>query len=289
MTLRELLNIGTDFLKKQGNEDAVTESELLLCHLLKKDRIYLYVYGREPADEDLCQIFFDLLQRRAGGKPLQYILGTVEFMGISLSVNESVLIPRQDTEILVEEALKELSKLTQFLRHHQILDLCTGSGALAISLAKLDRKARVIAADLSDEALAVARKNAASAGLTDAICFCQGDLFDALDGQGPFDLILSNPPYIATDVIDTLAVEIRDHEPRMALDGGSDGLDLIRRILKEAPRHMKTGGLLLMEIGYDQGDTVRALALSQEKSFVRARILRDLNGNDRVLKVRKTR
>ena len=289
MTLRELLNIGTDLLKKQGNEDAVTESELLLCHLLNKDRIYLYAYGREPADEDLCQTFFDLLQRRADGTPLQYILGTVEFMGIPLTVNESVLIPRQDTELLAEEALKELSKLTRLLRHHQVLDLCTGSGALAISIAKLDRKARVTAADLSEEALEVARKNAAAAGVTDTIHFCQGDLFEALDGQGPFDLILSNPPYIATDVIDTLAVEIRDHEPRMALDGGTDGLDLIRRIMEEASRHMKPGGLLLMEIGYDQGNAVRALALSQKNPFIRARILRDLNGNDRVLKARKAR
>lgn len=289
MTLRELLTIGTEILKEHGNADAITESELLLCHLLNKDRIHLYAYGRDPADEGLCQTFFDLLQRRAGGTPLQYILGTVEFMGISLSVNESVLIPRQDTELLAEEALKELSKLTRLLGHRQILDLCTGSGALAISVAKLDRKARVTATDLSAEALVVARKNAAAAGVADTIRFCQGDLFDALDGPGHFDMILSNPPYIATEVIDTLAVEIREHEPRMALDGGNDGLDLIRRILEAAPRHMKPGGLLLMEIGYDQGNAVRSLALSQKNPFIRARILRDLAGNDRVLKARKAR
>ncbi|MDD3537397.1 MAG: peptide chain release factor N(5)-glutamine methyltransferase [Bacillota bacterium] len=289
MTLRELLTIGTNLLKEQGNEDAITESEQLLCHLLHKDRIYLYAYGREPADEMLCQSFFDLLRRRTGGTPLQYILGGTVFMGIPLTVNESVLIPRQDTELLAEEALKELSRLTRFLKHHKVLDLCTGSGALAIALAKLDHNVRVTATDLSSEALEVARKNAEAAGVADAIRFCRGDLFEAVKGQGPFELILSNPPYIASDVIDTLAVEIRDHEPRMALDGGADGLDLIRRILKDAPDHLKPGGLLLMEIGYDQGPAVQALVSAMGVPFVRSRILRDLGGNDRVLKARKPR
>lgn len=289
MTLRELLAIGTDLLKNQGKEDAVTEAELLLCHLLNKERSYLYAHGREAAEEGLCQAFFDLLQIRTGGTPLQYILGTTEFMGISLSVDGSVLIPRQDTELLAEEALKEIARTPRFLGHHQVLDLCTGSGALAIAVAKLDRRSKVTATDLSAEALETAGRNAVAAGVADSIHFCRGDLFEALDGQGPFDLILSNPPYIAAGVIDTLAVEVRDHEPRMALDGGADGLDLIRRIVEDAPRHMKPGALLLMEIGYDQGDTVRGLALGRGETYSRVRILKDLGGNDRVLRARKTR
>jgi len=287
MTLRELLTVGTDLLKNHGKEDAVTEAELLLCYLLKKDRSYLYAHGRETAEEGLCQAFFDLLQVRTGGMPLQYILGVTEFMGIPLSVNGSVLIPRQDTELLAEEALKELSRTPRLLGHHQVLDLCTGSGALAIAVAKLDRRSRVTATDLSDDALETARRNAVAAGVADSIRFCPGDLFKALEGRGPFDLILSNPPYVATDVIDTLAVEVRDHEPRMALDGGADGLELVRRILEEAPLYMKPGALLLMEIGYDQGEAVRALALGRGDTFSRVRILKDLGGNDRVLRARK--
>ena len=286
MTLRELLGLGTDLLKAGNVGDALPEAESLLCHLLNKDRIHLYACGREPVNEDLTRRFMDLLGQRAEGKPLQYILGTVEFMGIPLTVDPSVLIPRQDTELLAEEALRALAGLVPSGESPQILDLCTGSGALAIAVAKAVPEARVTAADLSAGALEVARGNASAAGVAGRIRFCQGDLFDALQGQGDFHMILSNPPYIASGVIGSLAVEIRDHEPRMALDGGPDGLDLIRRILRASPGYLKPGGWLLMEIGYDQADAVRALARGVGKVFPAVEILRDLGGNDRVFKAR---
>ncbi len=289
MTLRELLNGGVTLLKEKGISDAALEAEMLLCHLLNKDRIHLYAYGREPVAEELRRRYFDLLEERAAGRPLQYILGTAEFMGVSLMVDESVLIPRQDTELLAEEAFRALSDPLRFPGRPRVLDLCTGSGALAIAVAKGIPNARVAAADLSAQALELARRNAAAAGVAGSIEFYQGDLFEPLEGKTAYDLILSNPPYIATAVIDTLAVEVRAHEPRMALDGGPDGLSVIRRILGEAPRRLKPGGLLLMEIGYDQAEAVKALALGEGKPFAEGRILRDLGGNHRVLEAWRSR
>ncbi|NCB43018.1 MAG: peptide chain release factor N(5)-glutamine methyltransferase [Clostridia bacterium] len=286
-TVRMLFEEGAQMLDQAGIEDARSVAEFLLCHLLKKDRVYLYAYGATIVDETVSDLFFSLIQERLSGKPLQYIIGTAEFMGITLEVTPSVLIPRQDTELLAETALFEISQRPSECL--EVLDLCTGSGALAIALAKLADHINVTASDLSKDALLLAKKNAASANLCRPICFFEGDLFEALPPECLFDLIVSNPPYIASAVVDTLEVHVREHEPRHALDGGEDGMDFVRKILTQAPFHLKRKGMLLMEIGYDQG--ARALALAAEAHpydplrppFAKARILKDLSGNDRVL------
>jgi len=305
-TVRMLFDEGAKTLFQAGIEDSRSEAERLLCHILKKDRVYLYAYGETLVDEAALGLFYSLLQERLSGKPLQYIIGTAEFMGITLEVTPAVLIPRQDTELLAEAALLELSDRSQAKKlssksHEgafslegpavcfEVFDLCTGSGALAIALAKLADYTNVTASDISKEALCVAKRNAASASLRHPISFLEGDLFEALPRGSLFDLIVTNPPYIASAVIETLEVHVRDHEPRKALDGGADGMDFVREILVQAPFHLKRGGMLLMEIGYDQGARALALAASAHPqnplcpSFAKARILKDLSGNDRVL------
>ncbi len=294
MTVRDALKTAEESLLRKGLEDACVEAEMLLCHVLKKDRIYLYAYGKDPMDKDACPLFFDLLERRLEGEPLQYLLGTAEFMGITLRVNPSVLIPRQDTELLAETAIAELASRRKMpgtthvldLCTIHVLDLCTGSGALAIAIAKLAPGVSVCTTDLSPEALAVAEKNAEEADLPTPISFFQGDLFHALPPQSRFDVIVTNPPYISTAVIETLDVQVRGYEPRAALDGGEDGLVLIRQILSEAPMYLNAGGVLLMEIGYDQGEAVASIAGREGGPFAEVRILKDLEKNDRVLLAR---
>lgn len=294
MTVKTLFEEAVENLRRAGIEDAPREAEILLCHVLKKDRIYLYVYGKTLVENDAFDSFSLLLSERLSGKPLQYILGTTEFMGFTLDVNSSVLIPRQDTELLAEAALAELAarresgKNTQqnpesVIPEFQILDLCTGSGALAIAIAKLSAGVSVSASDLSSEALRVARRNAAAAELIRPIRFFEGDLFAALPAESKFDMIVSNPPYIASSVVETLDVHVRDYEPRMALDGGLEGMDFVKRILAEAPFHLHPNGVLLMEIGYDQGARALALATAEKSPFAKAQVLKDLGGNDRVL------
>ena len=300
-TLRTLFDQSIEQLRLVCAEDATREAELLLCYVLGKDRAYLYAYGEIPVDEEAYCLLSSMLAERLTGKPLQYILGTTEFMGLTLEVNPAVLIPRQDTELLAETAIEMIfhrsvnmseagsSNFAFGIPHFDVLDLCTGSGAVAIAIAKLAYAAIVTATDISQEALDIATRNAAAAELSRPIFFVQGDLFAALPPGSKFDMIVSNPPYIASAVVESLETNVRDHEPRIALDGGADGLDFIKRILAEAPFHLKPGGQLLMEIGYDQG--LRALALATEPSpqdptkplFAKAHILKDLGGNDRVL------
>lgn len=284
ISVRALFDDAVQKLRRAGVEASALEAELLLCHVLGKDRAYLYAYGKTPVDPEACLLFSTLLAQRLSGKPLQYILGTAEFMGLTFEVNSAVLIPRQDTELLAEAAIAALCLRAQEEKtsYFDVLDLCTGSGALAIAIAKLTDCANVTASDISSEALAVAKRNAASAELLQPIHFFQGDLFDALPSKSTFDMIVSNPPYIASAVVETLETHVRDHEPRGALDGGADGLLFVEKILGQAPFHLKPGGLLLMEIGYDQGG--RALALASAGTwFAKARILKDLGGNERVL------
>lgn len=295
--VRSLFDEIVEHLRRAQIEDATREAEILLCHTLKKDRAYVYAHAKDPLDRDVCDTLSLLVAERVSGKPLQYILGRAEFMGITLEVNPSVLIPRQDTELLAEAALQELAEqrrsrkaLKEELEENkegsdmlELLDLCTGSGALAVAIAKLAANVRVTASDLSAQALNVARRNAVMAELPRPICFFEGDLFAALPPASMFDLIVSNPPYIDSAVVETLDIHVRDYEPKIALDGGVDGMDFIRRILVQAPFHLKAGGALLMEIGYDQGSRALALATAEEGPYAKARILKDYAGNDRVL------
>ena len=226
--------------------------------------------------QEQIRTYRSMITKRASRIPLQQILGSQEFMGLDFFVNEHVLIPRQDTETLVELVLQE-----QQSTEKKLLDLCTGSGCIAISLAVKGGYESVTATDLSEEALKMAERNAKAH--QKEIIFRQGDLFSALPQSeaGTFDIITSNPPYIPTAVIATLEPEVREHEPMMALDGTEDGLKFYRQIAKKAGTWLKPGGVIYLEIGYDQGEAVSGLL--REAGFDKVRVVKDLPGKDRVV------
>lgn len=290
LIIKELLSIAEARLSDAGCMDSKVDARILLCNLLRKDKIFLFTHMGEPLDDHRCELYFDLIDVRASRKPLQYILESQDFMGLRFKVNEHVLIPRQDTETLVEHALDYLKKTKPPMGGFDVLDLCCGSGAISVSLAYyLEKiKIKVVATDLSAEALAVAKENAAGYKPSKSIQFLQGNLFEPFpkDKKGrakkQFDLIISNPPYIRSDVIPTLQAEVAEFEPRMALDGGTDGLDLYRKIAMEAPAYLKKSGVLMLEIGCDQGEGVTAL-LKANPFFGAVRIEKDLAGLDRVV------
>lgn len=252
--------------------------------------IFRYVFGfsdkdiilrrDEVLDDQAIREYEKMIERRLHGEPLQYIIGVQEFMGLPFRVNEHVLIPRQDTEVLVEQVLGVIKG--RELEKPEILDMCTGSGAIGVSLAFERPDAQVTMADISTEAISVAMDNAQLNGVFQRCTFVTGDLFDALPGWKKFDVIVCNPPYIKSDVIETLQPEVRDHEPRRALDGGKDGLTIYRRIAKEAGAHLVSHGVLALEIGYDQAVDVVTI-LGQGGDFDGARIIKDLDNKDRVI------
>jgi release factor glutamine methyltransferase len=264
--------------------------------MLKKDKSWLFLHYGDELDDKICEEYFRLVDIRAGGMPLQYITGSQEFMGLPFRVNEKVLIPRQDTEILVEKALEILKARKETRGGFRILDLCCGSGAIAVSLAyylkKAKRKAAVLGSDISSDALEVAKENARINGVERQIRFAEGDLFGPFPknrkdrGRKQFDMIVCNPPYIPTGVLPTLMREVREHEPLLALDGGEDGLDFYRRILEEAWRYLVEEGVLLLEIGYDQGITVPLLA-EEAGAYGPVEIIKDLAGKDRVAVIKR--
>ena len=285
MTLFSLLAEGTDALMRAGETDAERDAQQLLLSAFHLDMVH-YLLNRmqeledSPDNRAAAGHYGRMIEKRAGRIPLQQILGSQEFMGLEFHVNEHTLIPRQDTETLVELVLEE-QKNVDF----EVLDLCTGSGCIAVSLAVKGGYRKVTAVDLSAEALKVAEKNVQVHNCRDRVGLFEGDLFQALDGQRKedrsFDIITSNPPYIPTAVINTLEPEVRDHEPRMALDGTADGLHFYRRIAVEAKPYLKENGVMYLEIGYDQGEAVSALL--SENGYRQIRVCRDLAGNDRVV------
>ena len=292
LIIKELMQIGKSALEKAGCMDPGIDAELIMRFLLSLDKQQLYIKSPNLLDEKSCEVYFKLIDIRAGGMPVQYITGEQEFMGIPFQVNEDVLIPRQDTETLVEEVIREIKGRTEQKKApgggYQILDLCCGSGAVGVSLCKHLTNVKVTAADISGKAVATAKKNAENAGVSRSMKFVESNLFGSLRkgiGGTKFHIIASNPPYIERGVIPTLQREIREHEPMLALDGGEDGLDFYRRITEEAPVCLKPGGMLFLEIGYNQGEAVRGL-LEKAGSFGDLEILKDLSGHDRVVKCR---
>lgn len=273
MTIRELLREGTAVLSAASVPSPKLDSEYLLAEALNTPRLNLLLSPMDEVDAEQEKTFRVLLHRRAQREPLQYILGTEDFFGLPFRVSPHVLIPRSDTEALCERALEVLSPCGQ------VLDLCTGSGALAVAIAHTRKDAQVSALDLSEDALSVAKENASLNGVS--VTFYQGDLFAPLAGQR-FDLIVSNPPYIPDGDIDALQQEVL-REPRMALAGGIDGLNFYRRIAGEAPLHLNDGGWLCLEIGDTQGADVMAL---MEKDFDEVHLFQDLSGHDRVVRGR---
>lgn len=271
MNYRKLYETGKDRLEKAGIQEAALDARLLLEEVCRTDRNTLLVHGDRAVTEEEETQFRIFIERRSTHEPLQQITGWQEFMGLRFSVTEDVLVPRQDTETLVEEVMR-------YLRDGmEILDVCTGSGCILLSLLRYSNGCRGVGCDISEKALAVAGRNAKELGISAQ--FIQSDLFESIEGR--FEYIVSNPPYIRKDMIPTLMEEVRDHEPLIALDGGEDGLDFYRKITREATEHLYSGGMLFFEIGYDQGETVKLLM--EEEGYEEVTVSQDLAGLDRVV------
>lgn len=276
-TTLKVLDWTREFLAARGVENARLEAEWMLCRATGLDRVGLYLNFDKPLNETELARFREMVARRGKREPLQHILGTQEFGGVEFEVSPAVLIPRHDTEVLLDEACRRVTA------HCRILDMGTGSGCIAIVLAKRLPTATVTAVDMSEAALEVARRNAVTNGV--AVEFLSGSLFTPVAGRS-FDLIVSNPPYIPTSDIESLEPEVRDHDPRIALDGGSDGLDFYRLLVRDAPLFLTAGGWLLLEVGCGQAPDVAGL-LRGSGCFAEPVIRQDGGGRERVVAARK--
>jgi len=275
-TIGSLVKWATDDFRARGIENPRLDAELLVAHALEIDRMRVIVDANRPLEGAELSLLRDLVKRRRAFEPIAYLRGYREFYGLKFRVDKRVLVPRPDTETLVDAALTRSTHVSMSMRQ---LDLCTGSGCVAIAMARQRPTARVFASDVSADALAVARDNALRLGAYN-VAFVQGDLFAPLAGER-FDVITANPPYIATSELATLMPDVRDHEPRLALDGGADGLDLVRRIVSEAPEHLEPGGLLAIEIG--AGEAEATIALFEARGFADVRVHRDIARIERVV------
>ncbi len=272
MTYREAVEFGTKCLTDAGVPDAALDAWYLLQMVCKIERSYYYVHGEEDITQDAQTEYEIAVQKRAEHIPLQYIIGEQEFMGLRFKVNSNVLIPRQDTETLVEQVLKIVKP------GMKVLDLCTGSGCVLISVLKNAPELTGMGSDISKTALLVAKENA-KLHEVDAE-WVRSDLFDNITET--FDVIMANPPYIPTGEILSLMPEVRDFEPENALDGGADGLDFYRKIAGQVKDYLNPGGYVYMEIGYDQGEAVSELM--RNAGFTEVEVIKDLARNDRVVK-----
>lgn len=292
MRVKELLNIAETQMSESGVENPDVDSKLLYCYLRRIPKAKLILEYQVILEDYLCEEYFSLLDKRCAGIPLQYIIGRQGFMGFSFIVNEDVLIPRPDTEILVDNAVKVINENKigdeqlpeRGKGSFDVLDLGCGSGAIGVSIAKLCKTTKVTCSDISPEAVAVARKNAELNSMK--IAFEEGDLFEpfkkARFRKKRFDMIISNPPYVRTGEIPYLQREIKDHEPLIALDGGDDGLKLYKRIIRQAPEFLKKDGILMFEIGAEQKDAVVEM-LEKNGHYQDLHSLQDLAHFDRVV------
>jgi release factor glutamine methyltransferase len=274
MTIKQAITKGMIMLKSNNVESPKLKARLLLQYVLDKPRQYIIVYDNKEIDKQQQWQYFVNIEKLTKGIPLQHITHRQEFMKMDFFVDENVLIPRPDTEILVEEVIK----IAQKYNSPRILDLCTGSGAIAISLKKFVPNADITAVDISEKALEIAQKNAKK--LETKINFVKSDLFDKLDNK-KFDIIVSNPPYIRKDEIKKLSEEVQK-EPKSALDGGEDGLDFYRIIAEQAINYLKTGSFLCFEIGYNQKNDVIKI-IEDEQNYKNTYCKKDLYGNDRII------
>ena len=298
LLVKEMLTMGEKQLMDSDIADATRDCKILYCYMMDIPFSKIILEYQEVLQDRLCDKYFELIDRRSKGEPVQYIMGSQEFMGLEFIVNENVLIPRQDTETLVEDALEIIN--TGTLRGEDmdvkrkewdILDLCTGSGAIGVSLARIANKVNVTCSDISEGAIKVAKENAQKHGVAKSVKFEQGDLFKPFSKhfrKQKFDMIISNPPYIKSSVIPTLQKEVCEHEPISALDGGESGLDFYERIVSGVGSHLRKSGVLLLEIGHDQGEAVSGL-LSRNGEFTSIRVLKDLASRDRIVFAKKSK
>ncbi len=281
MTFNDLLREGVSLLAEAGIEDAKTDAAILLEYMTGMDRHEMLMRGQEALGEGEAEIkdkYLGLLKRRKLREPVQYITGMADFMGLRFRVNENVLIPRFDTEFLVEELMIEIGDGAS------LLDVCTGSGCILLSLMSYKNGIKGTGTDISGEALATAEENeravfSGRGSEHEPVDWILSDMFENVEGA--YDYIVSNPPYIQSEVIDSLMSEVKDHEPRTALDGGRDGLDFYRIIALNAGRHLKRHGKLFLETGYDEAEAVSGLL--RENGFTCIKIKKDYAGNDRVV------
>lgn len=276
MTILEALRKGMIDLKISNIEEPNLKSRLLMQHVLNVSRQYIIVNDRKELSKLKEKQYFDEIKLLKTGIPIEHITHQKEFMKLNFFVDNNVLIPRQDTEILVEEVIKIAKKINA----KNILDLCTGSGAIGISLANYLPETKIVATDISNSALNIARKNAVINNVQNRIIFINSDLFTNLESQ-KFDIIVSNPPYIKTSVIEKLDTQVKK-EPNIALDGGEDGLDFYKKIIKESYQYLKYNGYLCLEIGFDQKDNVVNI-LDETENFKDIYYKKDLENNDRVV------
>ncbi len=278
MQYQEIYRQGAAALKRAQIEEAALDARLLLEEVCGTDRTALYAHGERELTAEQEEQYLEMIGRRAERIPLQQIVGRTEFMGLTFMVNQDVLCPRPDTEILVEEVLKYLHD------GMRILDIGTGSGCILLSLLRYSNDCFGVGADISEGALRLADDNATivlqeETDVEERVRFVKSDLFEKIEGQ--FEIIVSNPPYIRRADIEDLMPEVRDHDPRVALDGGEDGLSFYRRITAGAKEHLPGGGMLFYEIGYDQGEAVRRIM--EENGFREIEIVKDFSGLDRVV------
>lgn len=279
MKIGQLLSKGYEVLKACEIESYMVDCQLLLGKVLNLDKLAIILNRDKEIDESRSKEYFDLVELRKRKMPIKYILEECEFMGISFFIKEGVLIPRPDTEILVEEVIKDIKKY----KFTEICDVCTGSGVIGLSIGKFLDNTIVDCLDVSDKAKEVTEENISRLNLEKRVSFIESDLLcDAIKHKKKYNVVVSNPPYISTDVIPTLMEDVKDYEPYIALWGGEDGLDFYRRITEESLKVLTKGGLLAYEIGYDQGEQVKEIL--KEKGFKEVKCIKDLAGMDRVVK-----
>lgn len=276
--IEELLSVGTSTLKEKGIDTARLDSELLLGSIIERDRVYLITHREEEVDEENTKKYFELIERRRNKMPVKYILNKCEFMGIDFYVEEGVLIPRADTEILVDEVLKNTNENDE----KQVCDLCCGSGAIGIALAHFRKNIKVDLIDYYPIPEKVSLINIEKNNMGDRVSFIKSDLLDkAIVDEKEYDIIVSNPPYIEEEEINKLMEDVKDYEPHTALNGGVDGLDFYRKIIDQSEQVLKVNGILAFEIGYNQGEAVKLLL--EKNQFKNIKVIKDFASLDRVV------
>jgi release factor glutamine methyltransferase len=283
-TVRRVLDWTIGYLKEQGSESPRLEAEVLLAHSCGWQRIQLYTHFEDVLSPEVRAKMRELVKRRGAHEPVAYLVGYREFFSLRFEVGPGVFIPRPETETLVLESLEILKSAGQ--GSPQVLDLCSGSGAIGVSIAVNAPSARVTCIDKNDAPSEFSTKNAAKHGVADRVTVLQGDLFSPLPADARYDVIACNPPYVTTAEIERLAADVKSYEPHAALDGGPDGLDVLRKIAREAPQRLKAGGWILFELSPEQGDAALQILLDLGLESVAA--VKDLAGAVRVVKGRKS-